>query len=334
MCCFGCGADLHEVVFVVLAVLICRCLLCAVLVAMRICMCMLYAVLVAEGGHGKAAIVWQPPLAIRGGCHIFREKPCSPPAKFFVFRKMAAIFLFLVVAKREKRYLCEDEYQRPPMTPKTRTLTATAVFLAFAVLFFIPVQVPHKLVFPVATLFVASLGLTPWQICAALFFSALGDWFGTCGNFIAQMGCFAVGHIFYIWFFAKRYLAKVEHDRKLSSRAKGYLAMLAICIAGLLAVAFTQVVPKAPHGIERIGSSIYAVIISLMLLGALLQRSSLYAVGAVLFVFSDFILAWHRFVEPIAYRNYFVLVTYFLAQWCLFVRSTPYRITGLRPFRF
>lgn len=220
------------------------------------------------------------------------------------------------------------------MTPKARTLTATAVFFAFAVLFFIPVQVPHKLVFPVATLFVASLGLTPWQICAALLFSALGDWFGTCGNFIAQMGFFAVGHIFYMWFFAKRYLAKVEHDRKLSTRAKGYLIMLIICIAGLLAAAFTQIVPKAPHGMERIGSSIYAVLISLMLFSALLQRSSLYAIGAVLFVFSDFTLAWHRFVEPVPYRNYFVLVTYFLAQWCLFVRSTPYRIASLRLLRF
>lgn len=220
------------------------------------------------------------------------------------------------------------------MTPKARTLTATAVFFAFAVLFFIPVQVPHKLLFPVAILFVASLGLTPWQICAALFFSALGDWFGTCGNFIAQMGFFAVGHIFYIWFFVKRYLAKVEHDRKLSTRAKGYLIMLIICIAGLLAAAFTQIIPKAPHGMERIGSSIYAVLISLMLFSALLQRSSLYAIGAVLFVFSDFTLAWHRFVEPVPYRNYFVLVTYFLAQWCLFVRSTPYRIASLRLLRF
>lgn len=220
------------------------------------------------------------------------------------------------------------------MTPKTRTLTATAVFFVFALFFFLPVPVPHKLVFPVASLFVASLGLTSWQICAALFFSALGDWFGTCGNFIAQMGFFAVGHIFYIWFFVSRYLAKVEHDRKFSTRAKEYLAMLVICVAGLLAFAFTLIVPNAPHGIERIGCSIYAVLISLMLFSALLQRSSLYAIGAVLFVFSDFILAWHRFVEPVPYRNYFVLITYFLAQWCLFVRSTSYRITSLRPFRF
>lgn len=220
------------------------------------------------------------------------------------------------------------------MTTKTKTLTSTAVFFALAALFYLPISIPHKLVFPVASIFVASLWLTPWQICAALFFSALGDWFGTCGNFLAQMGSFAVGHVFYIWFFVKRYLSKVEHDRKLTGRAKGYLAMLVVMTAGLLSVVFTQVVPEAPAGLERAGASIYAVIISAMLFTALLQRSTLYALGAVLFVFSDFILAWHRFVEPVPYRHYLVLVSYFLAQWLLFVRSTPYRIASLRPFRF
>ena len=220
------------------------------------------------------------------------------------------------------------------MTPKTRTLTATAIFLVFAVLFYLPVQIPHKLVFPVATLFLASIGLTPWQICAALFFSALGDWFGTCGNFIAQMGSFAVGHVFYVWFFVKRYLTKVEHDRKLTNKAKGYIALLAVLVAGLLTVVYTQIVPNAPAGVERTGVAIYAVLISTMLFTGLLQRSSLYALGAVLFVFSDFVLAWHRFVEPVPYRHYLVLVSYYLAQWLLFVRSTPYRITSLRLFRF
>ncbi|MBE6237194.1 MAG: lysoplasmalogenase [Bacteroidales bacterium] len=220
------------------------------------------------------------------------------------------------------------------MTTKTKTLTATAVFFLLAVLFYLPVSIPHKLVFPVASIFVASLWLTPWQICAALFFSALGDWFGTCGNFLAQMGSFAIGHVFYIWFFVKRYFTKVEHDGKLTARAKGYLAMLVVCLVGLLFVVFTRVVPAAPAGVVRIGVGIYAVIISTMLLTGMLQRSTLYALGAVLFVFSDFILAWNRFVEPIPHRDYLVLVSYFLAQWLLFVRSTPYRIASLRPFRF
>lgn len=217
---------------------------------------------------------------------------------------------------------------------KIRALTATGIFFGLAVLFFLPVTIPHKLVFPVGCLFIASLGLNPWQICVALFFSVLGDFAGTCGNFLGQIGSFALAHIFYTWFFIRRYLTKVEHDRKLTAKAKGYLAMIMVCVAGLLAVAFGKIVPAAPEGIIRIGVGVYAVLISGMLLTGLLQRSTLYALGAVLFVFSDFILAWNKFIEPIPHRDYLVLVTYFLAQWLLFVRSTPYRIASLRPFRF
>ena len=126
----------------------------------------------------------------------------------------------------------------------------------------------------------------------------------------------------------------MEHDRKLTNKAKGYVALLAVLVAGLLTVVYTQIVPNAPAGVERTGVAIYAVLISTMLFTGLLQRSSLYALGAVLFVFSDFVLAWHRFVEPVPYRHYLVLVSYYLAQWLLFVRSTPCRITSLRLFRF
>ena len=220
------------------------------------------------------------------------------------------------------------------MTTKTITLTATAIFFALSVLFFLPVHIPYKLVFPVASLFVASLWLNSWQICAALLFSALGDWCGATGNFLGQVGAFALGQVFYIWFFVKRYLAKVEHDRKLTAKAKGYLAMLVVCAVGLLTIVFTQIVPAVPAGVVRIGVSVYAVIITAMLFLGMLQRSTLYALGALLFVFSDFILAWNRFVEPVPYSGYLILCTYYLAQWLLFVRSTPYRIASLRPFRF
>lgn len=220
------------------------------------------------------------------------------------------------------------------MTTRTRTLTATAVFFALSILYFLPVHIPHKLALPVASLFVASLWLNPWQICAALLFSTLGDWCGTVGNFLGQMGSFALAHVFYIWFFVKRYFAKVEHDRKLTSKAKGYLAMLIVFAIGLLTIVFTQIVPAAPAGVVRIGVSVYAVLITTMLLCGMLQRSTLYALGAILFVFSDFILAWNKFVEPVPCSRYLILVTYYLAQWLLFVRSTPYRIASLRPFRF
>ena len=209
---------------------------------------------------------------------------------------------------------------------KPMVFCTTALFLCLAALLFAPVPLPHKLCLPVGLLFVASLWLTGWEISLALLFSALGDLAGSYGNFLLQMGSFAAGHIFYIIFFVRRYFRKAGPDRRLTARARGYMLMLGICVASLLALVFVKVVPCVPAGILRTGVGIYALIICMMLFAALLQRSSLYALGALLFVISDFILAWNKFVEPVPYRDYLVLGTYFAAQWLLFVRSTPYRV--------
>lgn len=218
---------------------------------------------------------------------------------------------------------------------KAAAISATAVYLALTVFFFLPFDIPHKITPCVSTLFIASLWLCPWQISLALLFSALGDHFGSCGNFLAQMGFFALGHIWFIVYFISRYFKKVEPDRKLTGKAKGYLAMVIFCATVLLCVVFFRIVPLVPPGVLTIGVSIYAILICTMLVSAMLQRSSLFALGAILFVFSDFILAWNKFVEPVPYRHYLVLVPYFLAQWLLFIRATKYRIAPeMRLMRF
>lgn len=217
---------------------------------------------------------------------------------------------------------------------KNLTLSATFIFLCLAVLFFCPVTIPYKVMLPVTALSVASIWLCPWQVTVALSCSALGDYFGACHNFLGQIGFFMINHIFLIWYFIKRYRTKVEPDRKVTAKRKGYIAMVAMCCLALAAVAFTQIVPGSDPGLERTGVIIYVFLILSMLALALLQRSTLFALGAVLFVFSDFILAWHKFVEPVPYRTYLVMVTYYLAQWLIFVRATPFRIKGLRLFRF
>lgn len=218
---------------------------------------------------------------------------------------------------------------------KAAAISATAVYLALTVFFFLPFDIPHKITPCVSALFIASLWLCPWQISLALLFSALGDHFGSCGNFLAQMGFFALGHIWFIVYFISRYFKKVEPDRKLTGKAKGYLAMVIFCATVLLCVVFFRIVPLVPSGVLTIGVSIYAILICTMLVSAMLQRSSLFALGAILFVFSDFILAWNKFVEPVPYRHYLVLVPYFLAQWLLFIRATKYRIAPeMRLMRF
>lgn len=243
-------------------------------------------------------------------------------------------------------------FRLPDPHVKTAAVISTAIFLCLSALYFLPPDIPCKLSFPLAALAAASLWLCPWKVSLALFFSALGDlagslagaggvmtgaggpdWAETC--FMLQMGSFLCAHIFFIWFFAERYFAKVEHDRKLTGKAKGYLAMVVFCIIGLLAIAFTRIIPDAPAGLIRTGAGLYAVIICLMLLTAMLQRSSLYALGALLFVFSDFILSWNRFVEPVPYADLLILIPYFLGQWLIFIRSTSFRIAPeMRIMRF
>lgn len=217
----------------------------------------------------------------------------------------------------------------------TAVITASVLFLCACLVFFLPVEIPHKITICTSILTVASLWLCPWQITLALLFSTLGDHMGSCGNFLGQMGFFALGHVFYILYFIGRYFHRVEPDRKLTGKAKGYLAMVVFCSLVLLCVAFFKIAPEAPAGIIRIGVCTYACLICTMMVTAMLQRSSIFALGAILFVFSDFILAWNKFVEPVPYRHYLVLVSYFLAQWFLFVRATKFRVgPEMRLLRF
>ena len=214
-------------------------------------------------------------------------------------------------------------------------ITATILFVIAVITVFIPVAIPGKIGIPVAILTAASLWLCPWHITIALLFSALGDYLGSRGNLLMQMGAFATAHLFYLWFFIQRYILKVEHDKKLTNKAKGYLAMVIFCTMVLLCIAFFKIAPGAGTGIIRIGVYIYATLICIMLISALLQRSSIYAAGAILFVFSDFILAWNMFIEAIPHNSYLILIPYFAAQWLLYIRSTPFRVgLGMRLMRF
>ena len=220
-------------------------------------------------------------------------------------------------------------------TAKTLAILGSILFIAAIVLFFMPVEIPHKTALPVLTAATFSIWLCPWQMTLAFTFSAVGDYFGYSGEFLYQMGAFAVAHIMFIAYFIERYFKKVEHDRKLTGRAKGHLAIVIFCTAALLATAFIKVVPGAEPGLIRTGISIYTCLISLMMLSALLQRSSLYALGAVLFVFSDFIIAWCMFVGPVPHSRLMIMIPYYAAQWILFIRSTPLRIAPeMRILRF
>ena len=202
-----------------------------------------------------------------------------------------------------------------PLFKSRRVLAAAVLFAVTAVLFFIPaVAVPHKIFIPLTILALFSIKLTPWTITAGLAFSALGDLAGsfkTGGGpqefyaFVFQMFFFALAHIFYIITFFK-----------LKPARTGTLWTLATCAlcAAIYVFALVKIVPCVEDTALTFCVIGYATIITVMLFSALKTADPVIAIGACLFVFSDFILAWNMFVGKVEGSRYFIMVPYYLAQ--------------------
>ena len=196
-----------------------------------------------------------------------------------------------------------------------RLIIISIIYSALCILYFSPIQLPSKLAYAVAFLGLVALyhfrqiGII---IALGLLMSACGDYMGTQGNFICQMAFFGLAHVAYIIYFLRRMKKPVNwHDVQ-------YAAITSLFVG---AEAFTLVVPSVPDVMLKIGVTIYCLLILTMLCMALLQRDWLFGLGAVLFVLSDYILAWDKFVDPINHASWYIMATYYAAQWLLFFRA-------------
>lgn len=100
-------------------------------------------------------------------------------------------------------------------------------------------------------------------------------------------------------------------------------------MAVLLSFLFAFIVPEVSDPVERAGVGIYGLVVAAMLYDVL-QYRGVYAAwfwaAALLFVFSDAVIAWNRFVAPVPGRTYVVMSTYYLAQY-LFFRFAVFAVT-------
>ena len=184
----------------------------------------------------------------------------------------------------------------------------TLFFVAGAVLFFTKAAaLPYKVAWPVLLLSLATFlsrrrELLPFGF--AFLFSAAGDAVGARGLFIPQMAFFALAHVAYVCWFLPR------------ARRRLRAVSLAVTVPLLAAI-----VPEAPFPAERIGVAVYGLVIAAMLYSAL-QYDGACAAGfrcaALLFVFSDAVIAWNRFIGPVPARTWIVMITYYLAQYLFF----------------
>lgn len=123
--------------------------------------------------------------------------------------------------------------------------------------------------------------------------------------FLLGLGAFLVGHICYLGAFAR-------HGQHLTQALAGLLV-----VAGIAALSVPRILVRAARtgGQELVAIvGAYAGMLAAMAVLAVGTASLLTALGGVLFLVSDTVLAWDRFVRPLRRGPVVVVVTYHLAQ--------------------
>ena len=219
------------------------------------------------------------------------------------------------------------------MKASKRTIIVTILYVLAVAWYFFPIGAPQeksllfslRLALPTAILALGGVGLLPWLMTAGFIFCAAGDVMGVLGSFEGQMGGFAIAHICFISWFAQQ--SAKERDGK--KRGFSLFIISLLCLVPLIVAAF-WILPEVHDTILRIGCAIYSLLLTGTLWTAWAQFASLppypqlrrgallAALGATLFLLSDFILAWNRFVNSIPDSRVLIMSTYYAALLLLF----------------
>ena len=189
---------------------------------------------------------------------------------------------------------------------KTKQYLSAAWFLLLAVAFFFIrgwfVAVPTLFAALVAAMASRTGGVV---IPLALLCSAAGDYAGSTGNFIMQVAFFAIAHICYISDFAPRRIA--TRSRFAGATA---LAVVTLCYLGLV---LAHIEDKA----EFVAVAIYGLVIYIMGATAIFQQRKnygWYVLAAMLFILSDSLIVFGKYLATLPYDYVWVMLTYYAAQ--------------------
>ncbi|KAL2762762.1 lysoplasmalogenase isoform 2, partial [Daubentonia madagascariensis] len=136
-----------------------------------------------------------------------------------------------------------------------------------------------------------------WLLQGALVCSAVGD---ACliwpEAFLHGMAAFAVAHLLYSWAFG------------LSPLQPGLLLLIILASVPYLSLLLLYLEPGMV-----LPMAAYGLVLTIMLWRSLAQGGSAGG-GAVLFAFSDSVLAWDTFVQPLPHARLLTMSTYYAAQ--------------------
>jgi uncharacterized membrane protein YhhN len=127
--------------------------------------------------------------------------------------------------------------------------------------------------------------------------------------FVYGLGSFLLAHLVYIFLFVR----KARRPMVLDGKQKAAVILLLLYSAGISA----WLLPSLGSLIVPV--AIYMCAITVMVESAILARFSTpwVAIGAVLFLVSDSLLAIHKFKTPIPYRDFLVWSTYYAGQYSI-----------------
>jgi uncharacterized membrane protein YhhN len=195
---------------------------------------------------------------------------------------------------------------------------AFAAAAAFAVLDWIAVVRRNKPLEYVAkpavmvALIVAAIFLQPelevrrWAFVVALVFSMAGDVFLMlpANLFVRGVASFFVAHVAYIV------------GLRVGDHSVPALLIAALAVAVFAAIVGRRILVAVRESEPRFATPIaaYIAVICVMVASALAAREPLAAAGALLFMASDTLIAWNRFVQPLAWAPLTIIVTYHVGQ--------------------
>lgn len=135
--------------------------------------------------------------------------------------------------------------------------------------------------------------------------------------FMFGLAAFLMAHLFYI-------LAYRQHRRADSSEALQGLQRIRFAFPIILAGTGLVTVLYAHLGDLRIPVLVYAGVITMMVIVALFRfgrtGSASFAMvfgGAILFMMSDSLIAINKFLEPLPYAHFWIMLTYISAQFLI-----------------
>jgi len=165
---------------------------------------------------------------------------------------------------------------------------------------------PATLVFLIA----AAVALDPrhdvqrWAFVAALVFSLAGDVLLMIDRFLPGLIAFFGAHIAYIV--------------GLRAGQPNFRPIIVSAVVVLVPIFFIgrRILTAVREDAPGLGNpvSLYIAAISVMVASALASGNALAATGGVLFMASDTLIAWNRFVRPLEWAPITIIVTYHLAQ--------------------